>query len=120
MCYAQVFDLAQHRPDKVLAQIWENLKGHEEAGNAKAATVRRKLRLLVAGGDGTIAWVMKVVKQLNLDPQPPIAIMPLGTGNDLSRTFSWGDAFHWSWIRGHTGVYHTLKRVSCTRRWNVQ
>lgn len=42
--------------------------------------VRYKLRLLVCGGDGTIAWVMGVIKKLKLYPEPPVAIMPMGTG----------------------------------------
>ncbi len=36
--------------------------------------------MLVAGGDGTIAWVMAIIKELDLKPVPPIAIIPLGTG----------------------------------------
>jgi diacylglycerol kinase (ATP) len=76
----QVFDVAYHRPDKVLQRIYANLAEEEARGNSKAADTRRRLRILTCGGDGTVAWVMKVVKQLDLQPQPPIAIMPLGTG----------------------------------------
>lgn len=76
----QVFDLGQCRPDKVLAQIWQNLDDQERQGNPRAALVRSRLRILACGGDGTVAWIMKVVKQLNLQPQPAVAIMPLGTG----------------------------------------
>jgi len=76
----QVFDLGHYRPDKVLAQIWQNLEDQERHGNPRAALVRQRLRILTCGGDGTVAWIMKVVKQLNLQPQPAVAIMPLGTG----------------------------------------
>ena len=109
---SQVFDLAQHRPEDVLERIWANLDAAEEAGDAHAATVRRHLRVLVCGGDGTIAWLLKAIAQLRLSPPPAVAIMPLGTGNDLSRTFQWGADFQHAWIRDHGSVYATLKRVA--------
>lgn len=46
----------------------------------------------VAGGDGTVGWVLGSVGELHLqnrEPVPSTGIIPLGTGNDLSRTFGW-------------------------------
>ena len=54
--------------------------------------------MLAAGGDGTVAWILKTVRELDLRPAPPVAVMPLGTGNDLSLSFGWGNAFLKSWI----------------------
>ncbi|CAG9812465.1 unnamed protein product [Phaedon cochleariae] len=48
------------------------------------------VKILVAGGDGTISWILTTSHKLDLDPEPPLAIIPLGTGNDLSRVLGWG------------------------------
>ncbi|KAF6200518.1 hypothetical protein GE061_004961 [Apolygus lucorum] len=49
-----------------------------------------KPRVLVAGGDGTVAWVLTTMHQFKLKSSPPVGLVPLGTGNDLSRVLGWG------------------------------
>lgn len=58
----------------------------------RAFSVLPRLRVLVAGGDGTVATIIKSCSNLDPDKRPPIAILPLGTGNDLARTLGWGGA----------------------------
>lgn len=102
---AQIMDLAERDP--VAALEWCRLLG------------KTPCTVLVAGGDGTIAWLLNTIHKLSLkvlfififfimitlvcylntntnecfytkQPVPSVAIIPLGTGNDLSRVLGWG------------------------------
>lgn len=46
------------------------------------------VRILIAGGDGTICSSLDKIDELTR--RVPTAILPLGTGNDLSRVLNWG------------------------------
>lgn len=43
----------------------------------------------VAGGDGTASWLLGVICDLKLEHPPPVATVPLGTGNNLPFSFGW-------------------------------
>ena len=59
------------------------------------------VRLVACGGDGTVGWVLELLRQhiastsatspaFVSSPCCPLAVLPLGTGNDLSRVLGWG------------------------------
>ncbi|XP_011501792.1 PREDICTED: diacylglycerol kinase epsilon [Ceratosolen solmsi marchali] len=76
---AQVIDLSERDP--VAALEWCRLLGDVS------------YTIVVAGGDGTVAWLLDTIHKLQLNPTPAVAILPLGTGNDLSRVLGWGKEY---------------------------
>ncbi|XP_024537974.1 diacylglycerol kinase 7 [Selaginella moellendorffii] len=92
----QVFDLNETKPTDFVRHGLGCLDALAENGDQCARLTRERLRILVAGGDGTVGWVLGSLAELHLEhrgPCPPVGVIPLGTGNDLARSFGWGASF---------------------------
>ncbi|KAF2357512.1 Diacylglycerol kinase catalytic domain, partial [Trinorchestia longiramus] len=61
-------------------------------GSEHAAADGRSVTVIIAGGDGTIGWVLNTLYKKKLMHRVKVALVPLGTGNDLSRVLGWGPA----------------------------
>lgn len=86
----QVFDLGDEAPDSVLRRLYLNIERLKGNGDHFAAEIEERMKIIVAGGDGTAGWLLGVVSDLKLSQPPPIATVPLGTGNNLPFAFGWG------------------------------
>mmetsp|Transcript_23471 Transcript_23471/g.22624 ORF Transcript_23471/g.22624 Transcript_23471/m.22624 type:complete len:588 (+) Transcript_23471:40-1803(+) len=52
------------------------------------------IRVIMAGGDGTVMWGMMELGNHEIDPKDiAVGCLPLGTGNDWSRAMGWGGFF---------------------------
>lgn len=107
MAEQQVFDLQDVKPHEFVQHGLSCLEKFAGLGDTCAKDIREKLKIVVAGGDGTVGWVLGCLGELHAlgrEPIPPTGVIPLGTGNDLSRSFGWGGSFPFNWRS-------TIKRV---------
>lgn len=103
-------------------QVFELSSSKAPEAGLKLFSSMQYFRVLVCGGDGTVAWVLDAIEKFNFESPPPVAILPLGTGNDLSRVLQWGRGF--SSVEGHGGlstILHDINHAAVTMldRWKV-
>ena len=100
-------DLVHHLGAEYVFDLSKCSCGNMPEDNLRRYAGDEKVRVLACGGDGTAGWIstsLDKVWSMVLPPGTavqdtkyashlPLAIMPLGTGNDLSRQFGWGGTF---------------------------
>lgn len=96
----QVFDLSDVKPSDFLHHGLGCLEKLASFGDHCAQETRDRIRIMAAGGDGTVGWILGSIVELCLENHkriPPVGVIPLGTGNDLARSFGWGGSFPILW-----------------------
>jgi hypothetical protein len=92
------------------------------------------LRIAIVGGDGTIGWIISCVEMLKRElnsnckhpfsswTPPPIAIMPVGTGNDLARCLGWGSGYNEWKSKGISNALNEILHANVRQldRWELR
>lgn len=104
---AQVIDLADRPPEEALE--WCRLLASDVT-----------CRVIVAGGDGTVGWVFNAIHKIKLERDPLVGVLPLGTGNDLSRVLGFGEG-HSRYVDVVHYLKEELNKAKPTKldRWRV-
>lgn len=74
----QVFDLIQSGGPRAALELYRDVPN---------------LRILTIGGDGTASWILSYLDEVGIPNRIPVAVLPLGTGNDLARALGWGGGY---------------------------
>lgn len=51
-------------------------------------------------------------RQAQLTPEPPVSVMPLGTGNGVARNLGWGKKINKKWISSPQAVAEVMGRTA--------
>ncbi|XP_055619017.1 diacylglycerol kinase 1 isoform X2 [Toxorhynchites rutilus septentrionalis] len=76
-------------------------------------------KVICCGGDGTVGWVLEAMDSIEMQCQPSIGVIPLGTGNDLARCLRWGGGYEGESI---PKILDKIQRSSVVMldRWSIE
>lgn len=69
-------------------------------------------------GDGTVGWVLSAIRNVGFRGRAAVAVMPLGTGNDMSRYLNWGGKFSKKSVATIVSDIHGAKEITLDR-WQL-
>ncbi|KAI5933894.1 Diacylglycerol kinase kappa [Manis javanica] len=76
-------------------------------------------RIVVCGGHGSVSWALSLIDVFGLHERCQLAIIPLGTGNDLAHDLSWGAS--WNKNKSPMNILNRVEQASVQilDRWSV-
>jgi diacylglycerol kinase (ATP) len=82
-----------------------------------------ELRCVACGGDGTSNWVLTLLNAHfgfgDIPGRPPVAVLPFGTGNDMSRALGWGGLVSGRDVRDPDRLFHPVRLTPALKAVDV-
>ena len=107
---SKLIQLVESRDDVFVIQLPEEINKFKTLGYETLHN--HDLKVVVCGGDGTINWISSVLGDYygleNDTFRPPLAVIPVGTGNDMSRMLGWGTKYD---VFDLTNIDKTLDKI---------
>lgn len=99
-------------------QVYDLSKGGPVEGLTMFKDVPN-FKVICCGGDGTVGWILESMDRVELQCQPSIGVIPLGTGNDLARCLRWGGGYEGESI---PKILDKIQRSSVVMmdRWSIE
>jgi diacylglycerol kinase (ATP) len=81
------------------------------------------LRIVACGGDGTVNWVVSLMNEAfgrgDVEGRPPLAVIPFGTGNDMSRALGWGETMTEASVKRAPRKLRKIRAATTIRNFDV-
>ncbi|GLV39634.1 Diacyl glycerol kinase [Carabus blaptoides fortunei] len=78
-----------------------------------------QFQVICCGGDGTVGWVLETMDKVQMESQPAVGVIPLGTGNDLARCLRWGGGYEGESV--HKLLHKVAKSTPVMMdRWSIE
>eukprot|EP01124_Arcella_intermedia_P032046 TRINITY_DN73_c1_g5_i1.p1 TRINITY_DN73_c1_g5~~TRINITY_DN73_c1_g5_i1.p1 ORF type:complete len:648 (-),score=202.80 TRINITY_DN73_c1_g5_i1:24-1967(-) len=106
---------------KFLSKFVHRIYDLSNGGPAEGVSTYKKdprVKFIVCGGDGTVCWIMSELDKQEVKKWPPIAILPLGTGNDMARVLLWGNGYEGESLESFVSWVKQSKAIKLDR-WKL-
>ncbi|BFG25666.1 hypothetical protein CerSpe_119400 [Prunus speciosa] len=104
-------------PERVLTEFYGILEKLKREGYHFAYEIQKRMRIIVVGGDALANWILGIICDLKLPESPSIALIPMGTENNMASSFGWKSADGGSAVDALVDVKYTKQMK--TDSWHI-